>query len=85
MSIIFFELLTVSVVFAIFYILDIYQPAGMGDVELYERSAARWGMLRKITKTMSIASFLIAAIIAEVEWDLLQKLLDAYYWLRSLL
>ena len=85
LSIIFFELLTVSVVFAIFYILDVYQPAGMGDAELYERSATRWGRLHKITKAMSIASFLTAAIIAEVEWDLLQKLLDAYCWLRSLL
>lgn len=85
LSVIFFEVLTVSVVLAISYILDIYQPPGLGDADLYERSAKRWGMMHKIFKGMSIASFLIAVIVAEVEWNCSQKFLDAYCWLRSLL
>lgn len=85
LSIIFFELLTISVVLAIANILDIYQPAGLGDAERYKRNAARWGRLSKSFKAISIVSVLLTVIIAGVKWNWCQKLLDAYCWLRSLL
>lgn len=84
LSIIFFELLTVSVVLTIANILDIYQPAGLGDAERYERNAVRWRRISKIFTTISIVSTLAVAIIAEVKWNWCQKLLDACYWLQSI-